>query len=159
MEIAELLELAPAEVQDTLSFYGIFKQDKPHGEVRAWVCRSISCALRGSEEVLDHMLDKSGIEPGETTPDGAFDARVCRVPRRLRIRSVHARQYDAAQGSDCRTSQSVFGGRQGAIGLIPIRRFFMPPFEPVLLANIDKPDSHTLRIRSERRLSGAAQSD
>src|SRR5476651_2243557 len=49
--IAHLLGLAPAEVQDTLSFYGFFKQDKPHGETRAWVCRSIACALRGGEEL------------------------------------------------------------------------------------------------------------
>jgi NADH-quinone oxidoreductase subunit E len=70
VEIAELLELAPAEVQDTLSFYGFFKQDKPHGETRAWVCRSISCALRGGEEVLDHMCSRLGIQPGETTADG-----------------------------------------------------------------------------------------
>lgn len=71
-EIAELLELAPAEVQDTLSFYGLFKQDKPHGKTRAWVCRSISCALRGGEEVLQHLCHKAGIRPGETTPDGAL---------------------------------------------------------------------------------------
>ena len=42
VEIAELLELAPAQVQDTLSFYGFFKQDKPQGRYRVWVCRSIS---------------------------------------------------------------------------------------------------------------------
>jgi NADH-quinone oxidoreductase subunit E len=71
-EIAELLDLAPAEVQDTLSFYGLFKQDKPHGKTRAWVCRSISCALRGGEEVLEHLCHKAGIRPGETTPDGAL---------------------------------------------------------------------------------------
>ena len=70
VEIAQLLELAPAEVQDTLSFYGFFKQDAPHGTTRAWVCRSISCALRGGEEVLDHLCHKAGIHPGETTPDG-----------------------------------------------------------------------------------------
>src|SRR4029079_18194340 len=70
VEIAELLELAPAVVQDTLSFYGFFKQDAPHGRTRAWVCRSISCALRGGEEVLGHMCHKLGIHPGETTPDG-----------------------------------------------------------------------------------------
>ncbi len=70
VEIAELLELAPAEVQDTLSFYGFFKQDEPHGETRAWVCRSISCALRGGEEMLEHMCARSGIRPGETTADG-----------------------------------------------------------------------------------------
>lgn len=70
VEIAELLDLAPAEVQDTLSFYGFFKQDKPHGETRAWVCRSISCALLGGEQVLDHMCQQTGIKPGETTDDG-----------------------------------------------------------------------------------------
>ncbi|MEX2113224.1 MAG: NAD(P)H-dependent oxidoreductase subunit E [Pirellulales bacterium] len=70
VEIAELLELAPAEVQDTLSFYGFFKQDEPHGEHRAWVCRSISCALRGSEEILDHLCHAAGIRPGETTANG-----------------------------------------------------------------------------------------
>jgi NADH-quinone oxidoreductase subunit E len=72
VEIAELLELAPAEVQDTLSFYGFFKQDAPHGRTRAWVCRSISCSLRGGEEILDHMCQRLGIEPGQTTPDGAL---------------------------------------------------------------------------------------
>ena len=70
VEVAELLELAPAEVQDTLTFYGFFKQDAPHGETRAWVCRSISCALRGGEEVLDHMCHQLGIQPGGTTEDG-----------------------------------------------------------------------------------------
>ncbi|MCA9212408.1 MAG: NAD(P)H-dependent oxidoreductase subunit E [Planctomycetales bacterium] len=70
IEIAELLELAPSQVQDTLTFYGFFKQDKPHGETRAWVCRSISCALRGGEEILDHMCDQLGIHPGETTGNG-----------------------------------------------------------------------------------------
>ena len=70
VEIAELLDLAPAEVQDTLTFYGFFKQDKPHGEVRAWVCRSISCHLRDADELLEHMCDKAGIRPGETTPNG-----------------------------------------------------------------------------------------
>ncbi len=72
VEVAEMLELAPAEVQDTLSFYGFFKQDAPHGRTRAWVCRSISCALRGGEEILDHLCQKLGIDPGETTRDGAL---------------------------------------------------------------------------------------
>jgi len=49
-EIAELLDLAPAEVQDTLSFYGLFKQTSRNGKTRAWVCRSISGALSWWEE-------------------------------------------------------------------------------------------------------------
>ncbi len=61
VEIAELLDLAPAEVQDTLSFYGYFKQDAPHGRTRAWVCRSISCALRGGEEMLEYLCAKAEV--------------------------------------------------------------------------------------------------
>ena len=52
-----------------MSFYGYFKQ-QPCGKVRAWVCRSISCALRGGEEVLDKLSSELKVEPGETTSDG-----------------------------------------------------------------------------------------
>jgi NADH-quinone oxidoreductase subunit E len=69
-EVAELLDLAPAVVQDTLSFYGYFKQDAPHGETRAWVCRSISCALRGADEILDHMCKVAHLHPGECSANG-----------------------------------------------------------------------------------------
>jgi len=72
VEIAQLLDLAPAEVQDTLTFYQFFHQEKPHGKVRAFVCRSISFALRGGEQVLDHLCSRAGIKPGETTPDGSL---------------------------------------------------------------------------------------
>src|SRR4051812_13112693 len=48
VEIAELLELHPAEVSDTMTFYGFFREaDSPAGAKRVWVCRSISCMLRG----------------------------------------------------------------------------------------------------------------
>lgn len=70
VEIAALLELAPSEVQDTLSFYQFFKQDGPHGRTRAWVCRSISCALRGGEEVLAHLCHRLGTQPGQAAADG-----------------------------------------------------------------------------------------
>ena len=68
-EIAEMLELAPAQVYDTLTFYGFFKHE-PCGKVRAWVCRSISCSLRGGEEVLQALSHNLGVQPGQTTSDG-----------------------------------------------------------------------------------------
>jgi len=68
-EIARLLELSPAQVYDTLSFYGFFRSE-PGGQVRAWVCRSISCALRGGEEVLSALCEKLHVAPGQTTADG-----------------------------------------------------------------------------------------
>jgi NADH-quinone oxidoreductase subunit E len=70
VEVAELLELAPAQVQDTLSFYGLFKQDKPQGRYVVRVCRSVVCAACGGEELLSYLSEKLGIKPGETTPDG-----------------------------------------------------------------------------------------
>ena len=68
-EIAELLEITPAEVHDTMSFYGFFQQ-APIGDKRLWICRSLSCMLRGGEEMLEHACKSLGIHPGQTTPDG-----------------------------------------------------------------------------------------
>lgn len=70
-EIAELLELHPAEVHDTMSFYGFFRDEKaPLGKDRVWVCRSLSCMLRGGEELLAEMCKRRHVKPGETTADG-----------------------------------------------------------------------------------------
>ncbi len=70
-EIADILDLSPAEVQDTMTFYGFFREeDKPLGENRLWVCRSLSCSLRGAEDLLATLSDKLGVPPGGTTEDG-----------------------------------------------------------------------------------------
>jgi NADH-quinone oxidoreductase subunit E len=70
-EIAQILELRPAEVYDTMTFYGFFREPgNPMGKDRVWVCRSISCALRGGEELLAGLCDKWSMHPGETSPDG-----------------------------------------------------------------------------------------
>jgi NADH-quinone oxidoreductase subunit E len=105
VEIAELLNLAPAQVQDTLTFYGYFKQDQPHGRCRLWVCRSISCALRGADALLDHLSHKLGVEPGETTPDGrvtleyaeclgACEHAPCMLADELLVKRVSQEQAD-----------------------------------------------------------------
>ncbi len=68
-EIAEMLDISAAEVHDTMSFYGFFPQ-APIGDVRLWVCRSISCDIRGGEEMLQLACDRLNIQSGQTTPDG-----------------------------------------------------------------------------------------
>ncbi len=70
-EIAGLLDLSPAEVNDTMSFYGIFR-DEQHklGKTRLWVCRGLACALREGEEVLGDLCQKLSVQPGGTTADG-----------------------------------------------------------------------------------------
>lgn len=71
-ELAELLGIPAPEIQDTLSFYGFFKQDRPLGKYRVWVCRSLSCAICGGEQLLEFLQEKWQIRPGETTPEGRF---------------------------------------------------------------------------------------
>ena len=68
-EIAEILEITAAEVHDTMSFYGFFPQ-APIGDVRVWVCRSLSCDLTGGSAMLEHACNRLGVRPGETTSDG-----------------------------------------------------------------------------------------
>jgi NADH-quinone oxidoreductase subunit E len=70
-EIADLLDLSPAEVHDTMSFYGFFR-DEQHklGRSRLWVCRGLACALREGEEVLADLCQKLHVQPGGTTEDG-----------------------------------------------------------------------------------------
>jgi NADH:ubiquinone oxidoreductase subunit E len=36
------------------------------------VCKTLSCALHGSQPVFDILVRELGIQPGEVTPDGAF---------------------------------------------------------------------------------------
>ena len=70
-EIADLLDLSPAEVHDTMSFYGFFRTEKdPLGRTRLWVCRSLACMLRGAEGLLQRFSDRLGVPPTGTTPDG-----------------------------------------------------------------------------------------
>ena len=72
-EIADLLDLSPAEVHDTMSFYGFFRDEKkPLGKTRLWVCRSLACSLRGGEDVLAHVCQKLNVRPGGTSADGAI---------------------------------------------------------------------------------------
>ena len=65
------IELAPAVIQDTLSFYGYFHQAAPHGRTRVMVCRSIACALRGADQLLDDMAHELHCKVGSTTSDNA----------------------------------------------------------------------------------------
>lgn len=71
VEIAELLDLAPSEVNDTMTFYAFFKgEGEKLGKTRLWVCRGLACMLRGAYELIEHCEQKLGVHCGQTTPDG-----------------------------------------------------------------------------------------
>jgi NADH-quinone oxidoreductase subunit E len=72
VEIAEILELHPSEVQDTMTFYQFFRETESTklGRDRVWVCRGLSCMLRGAYELIEHCEHKLGVHCGERTADG-----------------------------------------------------------------------------------------
>jgi len=68
-EVAAYLEIEPADVLDTLTFYEDFITT-PRGECTIGVCQSIACEVCGHQKLLDRIREILGIEPGETTEDG-----------------------------------------------------------------------------------------
>lgn len=69
--VARLMDQAPARVYGVVSFYTMYNM-KPVGRHHIQVCRTLSCALRGAENVTALIKKKLGIEPGQTTADGRF---------------------------------------------------------------------------------------
>jgi NADH-quinone oxidoreductase subunit E len=70
-QVAELLELTPAEVYGTASFYDMFFTH-PVGKYLVSVCTNIACMLQGSYELLEHAEEKLGTKSGGTSGDGMF---------------------------------------------------------------------------------------
>jgi len=70
-EVAELTGTTPAEVLGSCSFYEMFQRE-PVGRYLVNICDTLSCALMGSGELLDHAERRLGIGAGSTTPDGLF---------------------------------------------------------------------------------------
>jgi NADH-quinone oxidoreductase subunit E len=73
-EVAEALDVTPAYCRSIASFYDMYHLD-PVGRHLVEVCTNVSCALVGAQQVLDAFRDELGIEPGETTEDGAVTLR------------------------------------------------------------------------------------
>ena len=69
--VASRLGVAPSHVHGCVTFYSMYKQ-KPSGRHHIQLCTTLSCMLRGSDELMRHLEHKLGIKDGETTPDGKF---------------------------------------------------------------------------------------
>ena len=70
-EVAEVMDLPPAEVRSVASFYTMFNR-RPVGKHLVQVCTNLSCSLLGAEHIVEHLRRALGIEVGETTADGLF---------------------------------------------------------------------------------------
>jgi NADH-quinone oxidoreductase subunit E len=68
------LDLPPAHVKGVVTFYTLFNQH-PVGKHQVWVCKTLPCALRGSDDILKHCEKRLGIHVGQTTKDGKVTLR------------------------------------------------------------------------------------
>jgi NADH-quinone oxidoreductase subunit E len=72
--VAARLELSAAHIKGVATFYTLFNQH-PVGEHQVWVCRTLSCALRGADGIIAHCEKRLGVHVGETTKDGKVTLR------------------------------------------------------------------------------------
>ena len=72
--VADRLDLSPAHVKGVVTFYSLFNESPP-GLHQVWVCRTLMCALRGSEQLLEHCERKLGVHVGATTKNGRVTLR------------------------------------------------------------------------------------
>ncbi|MEM7806896.1 MAG: NAD(P)H-dependent oxidoreductase subunit E [Planctomycetota bacterium] len=71
-EVAEFLEVSPAEAFDTATFYEEYWL-QPKGKYLVAVCRSLACEIVGAQGIIDKLLDKLELmDVGESTDDGRF---------------------------------------------------------------------------------------
>lgn len=70
-EIAEILGITVTEVKGVLSFYSTY-HEHPVGRYHLQVCSTLSCALAGSDEMYDYLVEELGIVNGERDREGRF---------------------------------------------------------------------------------------
>ncbi len=70
-EIGSLVGTTATEVAGVMSFYSYY-QALPAGKNHIQVCATLSCAIGGSDELWDELVNELQILRGDITPDGLF---------------------------------------------------------------------------------------
>ncbi len=74
-DVAAYIGIPVVQVHEVVCFYHLFHTQKK-GKCHFSICQTTACALRGSEEVIEHLENRLKIKSGETTPDGKFSLTV-----------------------------------------------------------------------------------
>jgi NADH-quinone oxidoreductase subunit E len=72
--VAEYLDMPPVAVYEVSTFYTMYEHN-PVGRNLVSVCTSISCKLRGADELVNQLQAKLGIPLNGTTKDGRYTLR------------------------------------------------------------------------------------
>jgi NADH-quinone oxidoreductase subunit F len=138
---AKLLDLSPAQVHDTASFYTMYRW-KPEGKTQIGVCTTLSCALAGADQVAEAFCSKLGVKMGETSADGKYTVHhveclaACGGATAVQLNGEWVEHVKPSDVDD------ILSGK------LTYRPFEWPksPGEPIVLKNVWKPNSHTLDV-------------
>jgi NADH-quinone oxidoreductase subunit E len=70
-EVAKYLRIPEIAALEVATFYNMYDLE-PVGQYKITICTNISCMLRGSDEIVEHLQHKLGVGFNEVTPDGKF---------------------------------------------------------------------------------------
>jgi NADH-quinone oxidoreductase subunit E len=70
-EVAKYLRIPEIAALEVATFYNMYDLE-PVGEYKITICTNISCMLRGSDEIVEHLQHKLGVGFNEVTADGKF---------------------------------------------------------------------------------------
>lgn len=70
-EIAAIVGITATEAKGVMSFYSTY-HEHPVGKYHLQVCRTLSCALAGADELFAHVCERTGLVNGETDAEGRF---------------------------------------------------------------------------------------
>ncbi len=70
-EISKLIGITEVQVKSVASFYTMYKQE-PTGQYLVSVCKSISCEINNSREVINNIKEFTGLANNETDEDSTF---------------------------------------------------------------------------------------
>ncbi|WP_137719156.1 NADH-quinone oxidoreductase subunit NuoE [Methylobacillus flagellatus] len=69
--VSGYLGIPDIAAMEVATFYNMYELE-PVGKYKITVCTNISCMLRDSDSIVEHLNHKLGIGFNETTPDGKF---------------------------------------------------------------------------------------
>ncbi|MBR6033811.1 MAG: NADH-quinone oxidoreductase subunit NuoE [Clostridia bacterium] len=75
--LSNFLGISMAEIYGVVTFYSRFSLE-PQGKYKLSVCLGTACYVKGSQKILDRIVERLHIKEGETTPDGMFTLEAMR---------------------------------------------------------------------------------
>jgi NADH-quinone oxidoreductase E subunit len=69
--LADRLGVRITDIWEVATFYSMINTE-PVGRYHLQICKTLSCKIMGEPKITEHVCQRLGIRPGETTADGRF---------------------------------------------------------------------------------------